>query len=659
MMTRCGLLVAILAASSFAHTDILQSDVAIGGGSKQTSLTVVWNGNGFDFVYQSEQGPQLVGVLASGSIPSDLPPPEPCDQTGLCWSFGSMASLSLTPTLDGQCHFVEWKSQFDSLADCFDMGQSHWYGGGEVFDQSWPIDGDTALMGDGGRPDVPYVTGDFFHNDFAGVLEPYWINTDGFGFYALRENPLFVSWNSSGDHQLCLKSRYEFPYPRPIVGQELGLRYFVCSTSDVKSMHLLALSQGFWSKPRDTPDQRVFEHPIWSTWARYKTLVNEARVLSYAAQIRQYGFNDSQLEIDDRWESCYGEHQFDADKFPDPAAMVNQLHSQGFRVTLWIHPFINVECASFSEASAHVVSDANGLPALTSWWQGNLAGYFDFTRPSSGDWWSARIFKLKTDFGFDGFKIDAGETNWLPSGFDFSSRLPTNATPNGYSTAYVRTMERFGGMTEVRTGWAAQDVPIFTRMLDKSTAWGKANGLATLIPTLLQFGLEGYPFVLPDMIGGNGYNTVLPDRELFIRWMQANVFMPTMQFSYTPWDYDLEVIDIALKMTSLHYQYSGLIVTLARQAMTNGYPINRPLWWIDPTDPVAQTIDSEYLLGDDVLVAPVLQTGAVTKDIYLPKGVWRDEADPSHPVYTGPMWLYSYPAPLDILPYFTRVSPLE
>ena len=106
-------------------------------------------------------------------------------------------------------------------------------------------------------------------------------------------------------------------------------------------------------------------------------------------------------------------------------------------------------------------------------------------------------------------------------------------------------------------------------MLDKDTYWGSNNGLATLIPTLLHFGLIGYPFVLPgfikhrdidlfiyskfqiphtlkkmyslDMIGGNGYNTILPDRELFIRWMQANVFMPAMQFSYTPWDYNEEV----------------------------------------------------------------------------------------------------------------------
>lgn len=84
-------------------------------------------------------------------------------------------------------------------------------------------------------------------------------------------------------------------------------------------------------------------------------------------------------------------------------------------------------------------------------------------------------------------------------------------------------------------------MPIFTRMLDKDTFWGKANGLATLIPTLLHFSLEGYVFVLPDMIGGNGYNTLLPAKELFVRWMQANVFMPSLQFSYAPWDYDAQV----------------------------------------------------------------------------------------------------------------------
>ena len=78
-------------------------------------------------------------------------------------------------------------------------------------------------------------------------------------------------------------------------------------------------------------------------------------------------------------------------------------------------------------------------------------------------------------------------------------------------------------------------------MLDKDTKWTKDNGLATLITTLLHFGLEGYVFVLPDMIGGNGYNRSSPSKELFVRWMQANVFMPSLQFSYAPWDYDAQV----------------------------------------------------------------------------------------------------------------------
>lgn len=67
---------------------------------------------------------------------------------------------------------------------------------------------------------------------------------------------------------------------------------------------------------------------------------------------------------------------------------------------------------------------------------------------------------------------------------------------------------------------------------------------------------------------------------------------------YIPWLVCLvQVVDIALRMTKLHYQYSPLIISLARQATTNGYPINRPLWWIDPTDPVAQTIESGNALS--------------------------------------------------------------
>jgi alpha-glucosidase (family GH31 glycosyl hydrolase) len=128
-------------------------------------------------------------------------------------------------------------------------------------------------------------------------------------------------------------------------------------------------------------------------------------------------------------------------------------------------------------------------------------------------------------------------------------------------------------------------------MLDKSSNWSYENGLKTMLTTLLQMGIAGYPFVLPDMIGGNGYNGQ-PSRELYIRWLQANVFMPSLQFSYVPWMYDQEVVNHARDMATLHDSYSATIIQLANEATTNGEPINRPIWWLDPTDQTALATDS-------------------------------------------------------------------
>lgn len=91
-----------------------------------------------------------------------------------------------------------------------------------------------------------------------------------------------------------------------------------------------------------------------------------------------------------------------------------------------------------------------------------------------------------------------------------------------------------------------QDLPIFVRMVDRDSIWGINNGLQSIITTTLMMNLVGYPFVLPDMIGGNGYNlnheqADLPTKELFFRWVEANAFLPSMQFSFAPWNFDDEV----------------------------------------------------------------------------------------------------------------------
>ena len=115
------------------------------------------------------------------------------------------------------------------------------------------------------------------------------------------------------------------------------------------------------------------------------------------------------------------------------------------------------------------------------------------------------------------------------------------------------------------------------------------------------------------MIGGNGYaddplhDSEYPSEELFVRWLQANVFMPSLQFSFVPWLYRPEVVDYARQMAALHKEWTPRIVELAEEATVTGAPINRPLWWIAPEDEAAQAVDSrEYLLALYSLVRKVL-----------------------------------------------------
>ena len=157
------------------------------------------------------------------------------------------------------------------------------------------------------------------------------------------------------------------------------------------------------------------------------------------------------------------------------------------------------------------------------------------------------------------------------------------------------------------------------------------------------------------MIGGNGYKGA-PSRELYIRWLQVNVFMPSLQISYVPWLYDEEVVEHSLAMTRLHAQYSPLIIQLARESQETGAPINRPVWWLDPTDQTALALEDEFLLGDEVLVAPVLSEDLRARDIYLPAGLWADGNNPGSDPVQGPTWIYHYEAGLFKLPYFTRLQ---
>ncbi|XP_049837929.1 myogenesis-regulating glycosidase-like [Schistocerca gregaria] len=525
---------------------------------------------------------------------------------------------------------------------CLSHSRSHIYGGPEQYNQNWLTEHNVYS-------NYSYVSK---QQDNMGVAERYWLFSDGRYLYVPPYVPLFIEQNTNkSKDQLCFIAENRQPYPVNLT--EVTLRYTDCHFDNAREAHENAIAE-YFDKPLDIPDERMTTHPIWSTWARYKRGINDAKVRQFASEIVEHGFSNSQIEIDDKWETCYGSLTFDPNKFPDVRALVDDLHSMGFRVTLWVHPFINSDCEPhYSRALQRgwFVTNTEGS-TIISWWNGR-GGIVDFTNATTAGEWSSQLWKIKTETGIDSFKFDAGETSWLPQ----PPVLRTDdMNPVQYTLDYLKIAAQFGPMVEARVGQQSQQFPIYIRMLDKDSRWGFDNGLASLVTTLLQMNMVGYPFVLPDMVGGNGYGSDVLTKELFIRWLQANVFMPAIQFSYVPWDFDGETVGLSRHLTALHARHAPRITDLMKKAVRDGSPVNPPVWWIAPTDDTALGINSEFLLGEDLLVAPVLEEGAASRDIYLPRGIWRDEADPKHPVIEGPVWLTNYSAPLTVLPYFTRLS---
>ncbi|CAG9859823.1 unnamed protein product [Phyllotreta striolata] len=539
--------------------------------------------------------------------------------------------------------YIRWQSNESyTFEDCFELeGDVQWYGGPEKDMQYWPL----QKMNISG--DLPYVSSKL-HN--AAVAERYWLNSKGTYIYLTSRVPLYVDQNVANKNQVCFKSALDGPY---IWRNYNILEYYIIVKSDPKEAHLHAVTNHL-GKPKGHPNEKMIREPIWTTWAKYKRDISDKTVISFAQDIRNQGYKNGQIEIDDSWERCYGAQEFSSDTFPDIGNTVRTLKNMDFRVTLWVHPFVNTGCNEVEAVGLsknYFVYNMDGN-ATSAWWDGTSSHQIDFTDAEAAEWWKSRLEKLQKHPGIDSFKCDAGEIDWSPTPSKFVHTNPYES-PNILTERYIRTCATLGDLVEVRSAYKTQDLQIFLRMLDKDSSWGIYNGLYTLITTLLQLNMNGYTMILPDMIGGNGYGGKIPDAELLVRWTQANTFMPAMQFSYLPWEITSDKFnasDIVHKFVDLHEKYSQKIIDAMTQSIEKGTPVNPPIWWIDPTDATALACDDEYLLGEDILVAPVIVQGAVSRSVYLPKGEWTDGNDNTK-TYKGPTTL-TYNADISTLPYF-------
>jgi alpha-glucosidase (family GH31 glycosyl hydrolase) len=414
----------------------------------------------------------------------------------------------------------------------------------------------------------------------------------------------------------------------------------------------------FFPSSGNWPDSLLVTAPQYNLWIELQYNPNQKDVLHYAENLLKNNFLPGVLMIDDNWSNYYGEFNFNKVKFPDAKKTIAFLHAKGFKVMLWICPFITPDSENFRELYKRKLllmdneGDSNKTwkdatkPLLIQWWNGYSA-CLDFTNPGAKEWLIEKLKFLQTEYGVDGYKFDAGDANF----YDNKKLLSfENKTPNEHSEEWAKMGLSFP-LNEYRAMWKMAGQPLVQRLGDKSHNW---YDLQMLIPNTIAQQLMGYTFTCPDMIGGGQIASFMPgaviNQKLMVRSAQLHALMPMMQFSVAPWRVldamHLNAIKVAV---DLRQRMMPQLMSIMRRAVNNGEPVVRPLEYNYPNQGY-ENIKDEFMLGNDILVAPIV-TENDERNIVLPQGEW---------IYQNKKWkggeTYTLKVGLEDVPVFVRKS---
>lgn len=354
------------------------------------------------------------------------------------------------------------------------------------------------------------------------------------------------------------------------------------------------------------------------------------------------------------------------EKFPDPGATIARIEAAGMRAVTNFKPCLLDDHPGLAELNGRgLVSDAEtGKPALAQFWDG-LGYHLDFTDPEGRRWWRNGIETTLLAYGvatvwndnnefeiWDEDALCAGDGRPFPQALARPAQ-PLLMTKLAHETQVAHApsgrpycVTRGGGPSLWRYGqtWSG----------DNATAW-----------KTLRFNLsQGLNMVLSGMFNtghdAGGFHGPRPGPELLVRFTEFCCLWPRFimnswnddGITTTPWLYPEALPSVRAAMR-LRERLMPLIYTLMWQAATADEPAIRPLLWHWPDDPRAAECDDAFLLGPDVLVAPVLEEGATTRTVYFPAhaGGWIDFHDGT--VYAGGQ-VHTVPGPMGRLPLFVR-----
>jgi alpha-glucosidase len=377
------------------------------------------------------------------------------------------------------------------------------------------------------------------------------------------------------------------------------------------------------------------------------------------------------------WTQYLQDFEWRKGNYNNPKQMLSDLSKDGFKVIVSQDPVVsqaNQQQWRQADSLQYFALDARtGKSYDMPWPWGGNCGVVDFTKPQVAEWWGA-LQQKPVDDGIKGFWTDMGEPAWTNEestdrlqmqhhagshdeihnvyGFNWD-KVVTEQFEKRNPNVRIFQMTRAGyaGLQRYTFGWSG-DAGSGSNVLD---GWGR---LANQVQVAQSAGMGLIPFWSCDI---SGYCGDIKDydelAELYVRWLQFGVFNPISRAHHEgnnavePWLFGAEAERIARQSIELKYQLFPYLYTYGREAYDTGLPIMRAMILEYPDDPEAIKAESQFMIGEELLVAPVVEKNAEVKRLYLPQGDWIVfEAGTK---YKGGQWI-DFPVNLETIPLFVR-----
>ena len=405
----------------------------------------------------------------------------------------------------------------------------------------------------------------------------------------------------------------------------------------------------------------AFHHWVWEDESTSDSL------LEMADGYRDRDITVGAVIIDSPWATGYNTFQWDKELFSDPQGLIDELHDRGIRVFIWITPAINIDekelYAEAADAGYFMQKDASSGPAVVEWWKGE-GSLIDYFNPDAVAWWH-ELMDPVLQMGIDGWKCD---------GLDFSVILAPYSPGAGadverleYSHAYYQDFfdytrqelgdDRLVTARPVDTYGASPDeddveLAAFAPIEMNWAAWvgdqdSDFDGLQAALRNMYYSDVYGYVAFGSDIGGYRSDDSELGrDKETFLRWAQLGAFCPVMENggsgTHWPWKFDDETVAIYKDFVDLHHALLPYLMEEGAVAFDAGTSLMS--FFDDET--------YEYMLGRDIFVAPMLESGTSREVPFPDDGSWVHIFDDSA-TYAGGS-VETLQIPLDSFPAFAR-----